>query len=265
VVGRTAVEVLHQRLPQRKVKFRSHEASGTWEEHYGWDLVVVDEAHRLTHVDHPAIEPYPALQALAHSAEKLLLLSATPTTSHYKTHLGLLNLLDPNLYSWEQVDQFRERFEKRIDLADSVYALDAQFTMYLASSIEDIRQVLGVRDPQFEYLSAQVLKLLNEDEDLCDDSDESELTVRVEELRAHISETYRLHRRVIRHRRATVLEEVPDSAFPSYEVRGRSIPEVVDLSSETHDDAESFVRIGTAEWSMSDLGLCRYVPSSVRR
>lgn len=224
-----------------KVKFRSHEAPDTWEEHNGWDLAVVDEAHRLTQVDDPSDGAYPALRALAHSVEKLLLLSATPTTSHYKTHLGLLHLLDPKLYSWEQVDKFWERYEQRVDLADSVYTLDAQFTMYLASSIEDIRRTLGVHDSQFEHLSARVLELLDEDDELCDDFDESELTLRVEELRAHISETYRLHRRVVRHRRATVLEEAPDAEFPSYEVRGRSIPEVVDLSSETHDNAENCV------------------------
>lgn len=228
-------------FPHAKVKFRSHEAPETWKEPNVWDLAVVDEAHRLTQVDDPSEGAYPALRALAHSVENLLLLSATPTTSHYKTHLGLLHLLDPKLYSWDQLDQFRKRYEQRVVLADSVYTLDAQFTVYLASSIKDIRRTLDVYDSQFEHLSARVLELLDEHDELRDASDEPDLTVRVEELRAHISETYRLHRRVIRNRRETVLEEAPDADFPSYEVRGRSTPEVVDLSSETHDDAENCV------------------------
>jgi ATP-dependent helicase HepA len=56
-----------------------------------------------------------------------------------------------------------------------------------------------------------------------------------------VSETYRLHRRVIRHRRANVLKESPDAEFPSYEVRGRQAPIVLDLDSEVHDTAENTV------------------------
>jgi ATP-dependent helicase HepA len=226
---------------EASVKFRSHEDPATWMDYRGWDLLLVDEAHRLTQVEAPSEGDYPELRALAHSVEKLLLISATPTTSHYKTHLGLLHLLDPKLYSWDDVDRFEKMYERRRALADSVYSLDAQFPVYLATSIDEIREVLMASDPQFEELSARVLELIDEEYELHEGVPESELATRVEELRAHVSETYRLHRRVIRHRRANVLEESPDAEFPSYEVRGRQAPTVLALDSEVHDTAENAV------------------------
>ncbi|MEU4517451.1 protein DpdE [Amycolatopsis sp. NPDC024027] len=226
---------------EASVKFRSHEDPATWSDYRGWDLLVVDEAHRLSQVEAPSEGAYPELQALAHSVEKLLLISATPTTSHYKTHLGLLHLLDPTLYSWDDVDRFEKMYECRRALADSVYSLDAQYPVYLATSIDHIREVLVVADPQFEELCTRVLELIGDDYELREGVAQTELETRVEELRAHVSETYRLHRRVIRHRRANVLVEQPDAEFPSYEVRGRQSPTVLTLDSEVHDTAENAV------------------------
>jgi ATP-dependent helicase HepA len=167
------------------------------------------------------------------------LLSATPTTSHYTTHLGLLHLLDPDLYPWERAQQFAERYERRIALADSIYSLDARFSVFLESSIQEVREILGESDPLFEDLAAQVLEAIDENGELRSGVAESDLAVRVEELRAHLSETYRLHRRIIRHRRATVLTDDLDGEFAEYEVRGRRPPVVLSLDSEAHEAAES--------------------------
>ncbi|CAM2924004.1 protein DpdE [Saccharomonospora xinjiangensis] len=226
------------------VKFRSHENPESWVDYCGWDLLVVDEAHRLTQVETPSEGAYPQLRVLAHSVKKLLLISATPTTSHYKTHLGLLHLLDPKIYSWDDVDRFEKMYERRRALANSVYSLDAQYPVYLAMSIDEIRDLLVASDPQFEKLGARILGLVGEDYELREGVTEAELEKRVEELRAHVSETYRLHRRVIRHRRVNVLEEQSDAEFPSYEVRGRQEPAVLALDSEVHDAAEN----GVLDW-----------------
>ncbi|MCC8244090.1 protein DpdE [Saccharothrix luteola] len=226
---------------EASVKFRSHEDPEAWAEHLGWDLLVVDEAHRLTQVETPSEGAYPELRSLAHSVEKLLLISATPTTSHYRTHLGLLHLLDPKLYPWDEVGRFKKMYERRRELADGVYSLDAQYPVYLATSIDQIRDVLEVSDPQFEELGGRVLELIDENYELCEGVAESELETRVEELRAHVSETYRLHRRVVRHRRANVLEERSDAEFLSYEVRGRQAPTALEFDSEVHDTAENAV------------------------
>ena len=96
----------------------------------------MDEAHLLVQVDGPAQSPYRELAALAHSAERVLLLSATPLTSRVTTHLGLLHLLDPDLYKWTEREAFEQKFRLRKQLANAVFALDAEFAPLLPSTIE---------------------------------------------------------------------------------------------------------------------------------
>ena len=75
-------------FPAATVKISAHETPERWSAYYGFDLVVVDEAHRLVAVDEPDRSPYSELAALAHSVPRLLLLSATPMTWRPTTHLG---------------------------------------------------------------------------------------------------------------------------------------------------------------------------------
>ncbi|MFG2349648.1 protein DpdE [Streptomyces phaeochromogenes] len=216
-------------FPSARIVITSHETPEKWPQYHDSALVVVDEAHALAQDADETLTPYRELAALAHSAPKLLLLSATPVTSRYTTHLGLLHLLDPNLYSWDDREAFEHRYALRAELADSVYALDATFTFLLRSTLDDIRGLLP-DDPRFEHLTDRIVECLTEDDDLRDGVEPDDLSLRVEELRGHISETYRLHRRVIRHRRAQV--EIPeDEAEESepYAVRGRELSDVLTL------------------------------------
>ncbi len=230
-------------FPAARIVITSHERPEKWSAYHDSALVVVDEAHALVQDSGENLTPYRELAALAHAAPKLLLLSATPVTSRYTTHLGLLHLLDPNLYSWDDREAFEHRYALRAELADSVYALDATFTFLLRSTLEDIRQLLP-DDPSFESLAARVVECLTEDDDLRDGVDADDLSLRVEELRGHISETYRLHRRVIRHRRdQVVLPDDEDEESEPYAVRGRERPQVLTLPP-TFDAVETAL----AEW-----------------
>jgi ATP-dependent helicase HepA len=228
-------------FPEARVWVLTHEASERWAAHLDCDLVVVDEAHRLVQVRDPDESPYRELCALAHSVSGLLLLSATPVTSHYTTHLGLLHLLDPKLYRWTDQAAFQLRYELRASLADHVYGLDSEYTYLLPSSIEEIRALLPAADQRFAELSEQVLSLLDENDELAEGVDGKELARRVEALRAHISEVYRLHRRVIRNRRDRVLSSAPDSEILPYEVRGRRAPECLRVRSVIHDETHAAV------------------------
>ena len=133
----------------------------------------------------------------------MLLLSATPLTSRVTTHLGLLHLLEPHLYKWTEREAFEQKFRLRKQLANAVYGLDSDYEQLLPSSVAEIKELIP-EDPQFRRLSKQALSFLTEDEDLRHEDDRAALAVTVEALRAHISETYRLHRRMIRHRRLQV-------------------------------------------------------------
>ncbi|ATE52697.1 protein DpdE [Actinosynnema pretiosum] len=223
------------------VKFTSHETPEKWQAYQGWDLVVVDEAHRLAQVNDPSEGDYRALAELAHSAERLLLLSATPATSNYTTQLALLHLLDPKIYSWRARERFHTIYERRTRLADSVYGLDPDYTYLLPSSIEEIRELLTGEDQRFEELGTSILDLLDENEELRADASEADLTRCVGALRAHISETYRLHRRVLRNRRENALTEDAETGLLPYEVRGREAPARVVLDASAHAVTESAV------------------------
>ncbi|TDC79149.1 protein DpdE [Streptomyces hainanensis] len=228
-------------FPGARVQVLTHEAPERWAAHLHCDLVVVDEAHQLVQVRDPDESPYRELCAVAHSASGLLLLSATPVTSHYTTHLGLLHLLDPKLYRWTDQAAFQVRYELRATLADHVYGLDSEYTYLLPTSIEQIRAILPTGDQRFAELSEQVLSLLDENDELAEAVDGRELARRVEALRAHISEVYRLHRRVIRNRRNRVLSSASDSEMLPFEVRGRRKPECLHVRSGIRDETHAAV------------------------
>ncbi len=123
----------------RRVKIASHDSPEKWEQHRGSDLVVVDEAHLLVQ-DRDDTDPiYRALCDLVHPASKVLLLSATPVTSSHTTHLGLLHLLEPNVYKWSEREAFEERYNHRAELANHVLSLDAEFHELLPSTIDIVK------------------------------------------------------------------------------------------------------------------------------
>ncbi|KAB8171194.1 restriction endonuclease subunit R [Streptomyces sp. 3MP-14] len=229
-----------------QVTITSHESPERWSQYHGYDLVVVDEAHLLVQDRVDADPIYHALASLAHSASKLLLLSATPVTSSPATHLGLLHLLDPDLYKWSERKAFERRYQHRTELATSLYGLNAEFHQLLPPAIDMIRDLLPPEDVRFGQLAARVLNLVDAEGELRDRVDVQDLATRVTALRAHLSETYRLHRRVIRHRRSTVLRD-DDEALSRYEVRGRTTP--TPLGAETYDPvSESLGSWQTQAW-----------------
>jgi len=224
-------------FPDAQVKCVAHETPERWTAYHGCELVVVDEAHRVAQTDDPEKPAYRSLCALAHSVPRLVLLSATPVMSGHTTQLGMLHLLDPDLYRWTERAAFERRYELRSRLADAVYGLGADYTYLLPSSIQEIRRLLPDTDTRFAELSGRVLGMLDENDELKAGADPGELHYCVEELRAHISETYRLHRRVIRHRRDKVLQADPSSGEMPYEVTGRGAPQRLPLR-DAHDAAQ---------------------------
>ncbi|TPQ18638.1 DEAD/DEAH box helicase [Streptomyces sporangiiformans] len=229
-------------FPDAAIVVTSHETPEKWAGYRHADLVVVDEAHALVQAG-PDETPYKELRELAHSAERLLLLSATPVTSGYLTNLGLLHLLDPELYSWEKRHEFEDRYRMREGLANSVFSLDPEYTYVIRDSIDEIREQVPSSDVRLAELADQALDMLDEEDELKDPDQQDEFARRVTELRAHISETYRIHRRVIRNRREVVLQEGsgPDALVLPYEVRGRRRPEVIHSPSPVVEAGGDFV------------------------
>jgi len=212
-------------FPQATIKISSHDSPEKWADYHGYHLVVVDEVHVLTRSGDPQVAPYPQLAALARSVERLLLLSATPSTAQANRQLALLHLLDPDVYRWEDLPAFTERFARHRELANTMDTLDPDFESLLPSAIADIRDMLPA-DPRFESLAATVLGFLDRDALLNDGADRKALGEALDALRAHLAETYRLHRRTIRHRRARVIEDANENLLP-FDVTGRRPPSLL--------------------------------------
>ena len=177
-------------------------------------LTIVDEAHRLTERvdyggDSDRDRQYEALRTIAHSSTALLLLSATPVRSNEDAFLGLLHLLDPANYPLTDLDGFRRRVEMRDDLAQAMSAISVETPLrYLDEPLTQISQLLA-GDPVADDLVAEARRHIAA-------RAEEEARASVSRLRIYLSETYRLHRRMVRNRRSTAVKR----GFPA---RGREL------------------------------------------
>jgi len=176
-------------------------------------LLVVDEAHRMTELvnfddSNEASLKYHALKEIAHAADAVLLLSATPVRSNEDAFLGILHLLDPATYPLKDLGAFRRRVELRDELAETVSALDDETPVrYLKEPLENLRALLR-EDAKLGDLIEEALREAER-------RDVEATRAAIRRVRIHVSETYRLHRRMIRTRRSSAIK----TKFP---VRGRA-------------------------------------------
>ncbi|MYF79219.1 MAG: DEAD/DEAH box helicase [Chloroflexi bacterium] len=187
---------------QASIRICAHEKPETWPDK-PVQVLVIDEAHHLTRAG-----PFPPrvlerVAGLAHNASDVFLLSATPVRSNESAFLDLLHLLDPENYQPQDLEAFTRRVNMRDELALIHYSLtpdldEFDFSLYaeqLRSSFSDDETLLLLLEKALE----------------CTDDQRPDRIVRVRE---HLSETYRLHHRMLRTRRT------PDVSA-TFGVRGR--------------------------------------------
>ena len=158
-------------------------------------MLVVDEAHHLSH-DRPLFE---ALRSATFKIPRLLLLSATPVLHNEQSFLEMLHLLDPLVYPLKDGESFRKRIEHRQTLAETVAGLVPENMLSLDMFLDDLVEHF----PDDTLLQDHVERLRVCLEDYPDESDPIFLKT-LNALRAHLSETYRLDRRILRNRRKGV-------------------------------------------------------------
>lgn len=170
-------------------------------------LLVIDEAHHLTasNANESVRCLYELVGEIAQRVERLLLLSATPILRNESDFLRMLNLLDPVVYPLDDLERFRKKVSNRQALAESVAALETSNSLFMDSVLDDLLNRL----PNDSRLSDLSLALKERLLDLPDESD-PEFCASVRQLRAHISETYRLNRRILRNRRTQVEGLTPE-------------------------------------------------------
>ncbi|MFL6450915.1 MAG: protein DpdE [Bryobacteraceae bacterium] len=163
-------------------------------------LLVVDEAHRTATSAFCESDPshalYAAIASLARRSRSILLLSGTPVLHQETGFLAMLHLLDPTAYPLGDVDGFQKRVSERQTVAEALMDLSDDSSVLFAEEALTRLEGSFSSDDRLLQLCARVRQ-----------SFEEEVTSagRMESLRAlreHLSETYKLHRRVLRTRRA---------------------------------------------------------------
>ena len=155
-----------------------------------WDVLVIDEAHRV--VARQGLPASPITRnalKLAHASKHLLLLSATPVLHHDDDLLALLELLDPENYSIAKLAEFKERTARRVELGRAFLALRSATVPALVKLHAGKLASLLPNDPTVKEFVAALAK------------PGADAKAIQGELHLHISETYRIHRRMLRTRR----------------------------------------------------------------
>ena len=171
---------------------RSHIASA--------GMLVIDEAHHLSRGDTPGdLELYELLRDHAHRITRLLLLSATPVLADTAGFLKMLHLLDPIVFPLDDLAGFERRLESRQLVAETVAALVPENLFVLEGELD---RLVGAfeDDVTLVHLVSQLRPIVQA---LPDEQDDQFLQA-LGALRVYLTETYRLHRRILRNRRKAV-------------------------------------------------------------
>ncbi|MDB4545379.1 protein DpdE, partial [bacterium] len=165
-------------------------------------MIVVDEAHHLASWAWSNLEDEQnlyksVLTASAAIEKKVLLLSATPVLHNENAFLAMLHLLDPQVYKLDDIEAFRTRIEKRQEVAESMLSLTAsESNFFLEQALEDLATFLE-GDVEFGNLKTKLMELIEQDVD----ENDSQRNTLIKSVRSHVSDTWRLHRRILRNRR----------------------------------------------------------------
>lgn len=171
-------------------------------------MLVVDEAHHVAGATIGRLtQLFEGLKAHAATIDRVLLLSATPVLRNESGFLRMLHLLDPYMYPLDDEVRFRDKIQHRQMLAESVAMLEPQQALILDSVLDELQFKLP-DDERLTELIAQLRPIL---EGVPDENNPA-LIDAIGLLRAHLSETYRLHRRILRNRRKRIQLVTPDRA-----------------------------------------------------
>jgi ATP-dependent helicase HepA len=198
------------------LRIRSHTDDTTWPDQ-AVDLLVVDEAHHATRTGVLSPTARQRIVELSHEAEALLLLSATPVRSNEAGFLDLLHLLDPKNYRPDQLEEFVRRVELRDHLALTYQSLTPDIDGFDLSLYAGELTNLFPDDPTLSSLLAEATA-----------ADGLVRPTAVARVREHLSETYRLHHRLLRTRRTF-------EVGATFAVRGRkrAVPFTLEVSDPT--------------------------------
>lgn len=171
-------------------------------------MLVVDEAHHLSRQGTEGRNAlYEQLRARAHDLPHLLLLSATPVLADTAGFLRMLHLLDPVVFPLDDLPGFERRLASRQLVAETVAGLAPEHVLSMEDELDRLESAFG-DDPTLRDLIGHLRPVVQR----LPEEDDPEFTQPLTALRSHLTETYRLHRRILRNRRRSVPWATPRRA-----------------------------------------------------
>lgn len=171
-------------------------------------MLVVDEAHHLSrHFTTEQRRLYDLVEFHARSVPRLLLLSATPVLGNAEEFLRVLHLLDPVVFPLDDLEGFMRRISSRQVVAEVVSTLVPQNVWGLGPDLVRLLESY----PDDPLLVTKVGALQQVLGTFPDEGNEHFLAA-LDDLKTHLVESYRLHRRLLRNRRASVPWATPRRA-----------------------------------------------------
>jgi ATP-dependent helicase HepA len=166
------------------------------------DILVIDEVHNLLADE----RLFRIILEMSKRIPNVLLLSATPIADRRVEYHKLLQLLEPNRYCSMPLAQFEELAGKQRVLEFGMYSLMPRIDRY-DEFIESIRNKLGgiagsLQDPELDILIRKAKFVPGE-------SSKEE----VQRIASYISENYRIEKNLIRNRRVTLHEMLPERSL----------------------------------------------------
>lgn len=152
-------------------------------------MLIVDEAH---HVVTQTLPRWLELHGMA--ADRLLLLSATPSLSNSRILLRLLQLIDHGAYAGLTDAEFDRRLSEREQLGIFLRGFRADTSPILLRQRLKQLEVRFAADSEAIQLGVAIGESLER-------GDPNQLRLNIANLRSHIADVYRIHQRLVRTRR----------------------------------------------------------------
>ena len=196
--------VISERSPQNILSF--HMALKYRKELAGqrWDLVVLDEVHHLLRVK----SLYGLAKELSLQDSGLLLLSALPAQHRDQEYYDLLSLLEPKRYRQDDPrarEHFSKLFDRQREIGGRIGVVNRRLSELEKS--ESIQKARVIRQLE-ELMELPVLKddqfLKASLDDL--DAESPRFSDEVHKILHHISDFYRINRRILRNRREKLIQ-----------------------------------------------------------
>lgn len=156
-------------------------------------MIIIDEAHHLNRRTHENL--YNLIDQNCRDLKRFLILSATPVYNNELNYFEMLHLLDPVVYPLENFERFKTLIANRQGLAENIAALDPLNVLDMHDELNNLKDY--VEDETALLLIEKLEGVLDE----FPDSEDPKFLSALDELRAFLSETYKLDRRILGTRR----------------------------------------------------------------